>query len=268
MHKQATRIYLDSRFALSDGSFEIPGGGIECDPTDRVWLSEFSTVASWHSVDMTNQVLYVIEQTTTSWNMRVVPVSTGPHDMDSLADTIATALNSAGKYALMGTYSCTRATGGNAGGAGGSTNKSFFISCTAGNFKLPSDDTIRSEYGFQGKTYSTNSLFSFPSGNEARPNHTSGFVDLRRCHNIFMHCPGFGSHNCIGPLGSRNILAKIPVDVGYGNPVHLFFSGSDHDAIEAGVRAVSNLKVELRDVHGNILDFKGGHWSATLIFER
>ncbi len=63
MHKHVTRVYLDSRYALPDGSIEIPGGGIECDPTDRVWLSEFSTVASWHTVDDTNQFMYVIEKT-------------------------------------------------------------------------------------------------------------------------------------------------------------------------------------------------------------
>ncbi len=55
MHKQATHIYLDSRHALPDGTMEIPGGGIECDPNDKVWLSELSTVASWHTVDDTNQ---------------------------------------------------------------------------------------------------------------------------------------------------------------------------------------------------------------------
>jgi hypothetical protein len=271
MHKQATRIYLDSRYALPDGSFEIPGGGIECDPTDRVWLSEFSTVASWHTIDDTNRFMYVIEQTTpgvAAWNKRVIGLSTGPHDMDSLATDITTLLNGSGKHAAMGTYSCARVSGGIGGGAGGQTNKSFYITCTQGNFRLPNDDLIRSEYGVQGLTWSTNSLFSFQFGGEVLPGHRSGFVDLRRCHNIFLHCPGFGSHNCIGPRGSRNILAKIPVDVPYGQPVNLLFSGSDHDAIEAGVRAISNLRIELRDVHGNSLDLNGGHWSCTLIFER
>ncbi len=98
--------------------------------------------------------------------------------------------------------------------------------------------------------------------------HISGFVDLRRCHNMFLHCPGFGSYNCIGPRGSRNILAKIPVGAACGSSVHLTFSASDYDAIEAGVRAVSVLKIELRDALGHILYLKGGHWSATLIFER
>ncbi len=168
----------------------------------------------------------------------------------------------------MGTYNCVRVSGGLGGGSGGLSNKAFYITCTQGNFRLPNDDLIRSEYGVQGLTWSTNSLFSFQLGGEVLPSHISGFVDLRRCHNIFLHCPGFGSHNCIGPRGSRNILAKIPVDAAYGQPARLIFSGSDHDAIAAGVRAVNILKIELRDAHGNSLDLNGGHWSATLIFER
>ncbi len=271
MHKQATRIYLDSRFALPDGSIEIPGGGIECDPADKVWLSEFSTSASWHTIDESNQILYVIETVIPGylWNRRAIPLTPGPHDMDSLATEVTAALNGPSKNeSVMGTYTCARASGALGGGAGGSTNKSFIISCSAGQFRLPGDDLIRQEYFIQGLTNSTNFLFSVPTGHVEMSFHISGFVDLRRAHNIFMHCPGFGSYNCIGPRGSRNILAKIPVDAAYGQPVHLIFSGSDHDAIEAGVRAVNVLKIELRDALGHKLDLKGGHWSATLIFER
>ena len=164
MHKQATRIYLDSRYALPDGTIEIPGGGIECDPNDKVWLSEFSTVASWHTVDDTNQFMYVIEQTVpgeAAWNRRLVLLTPGPHDVDSLAADTTAGLNGAGKHAAMGTYNCARVSGGLGGGSGGLSNKAFYITCTQGNFRLPNDDLIRSEYGVQGLTWSTNSLFSY-----------------------------------------------------------------------------------------------------------
>ena len=124
MRKQATRIYLDSRYALPDGSLEIPGGGIECDPADRIWLSEFSTAASWHTIDESNQILYVIEAIVPGfvWNRRAVPLTPGPHDMDSLAAEIARALNGPGENtAVMGTYSCARVSGALGGGAGGSS---------------------------------------------------------------------------------------------------------------------------------------------------
>jgi hypothetical protein len=48
----------------------------------------------------------------------------------------------------------------------------------------------------------------------------STFVDLRRCHQIFIHTPGFGNYNSMGPKGQRDILAKVPVDVGYGGAIH------------------------------------------------
>ena len=121
MHKQATRIYLDSRYALPDGTIEIPGG-IECDPNDKVWLSEFSTVASWHTVDDTSQFMCVIEQTVpgeAAWSRRLVPLTPGPHDVDSLAADITAGLNEAGKHAAMGTYNCARVSGGLGGGSGG-----------------------------------------------------------------------------------------------------------------------------------------------------
>ncbi len=122
MHNQATRIYLDSRYALPDGTIEIPGGGIECDP-------EFSTVASWHTVDDASQFMYVIEQTVpgvAAWNRRLVVLSPGPHDMDSLAAEITAGLNGPGKHAAMGICNCARVSGGLGGGSGGLSNKAFY----------------------------------------------------------------------------------------------------------------------------------------------
>ncbi len=72
----------------------------------------------------------------------------------------------------------------------------------------------------------------------------------------------------MGVTGSQNILAKIPVDVGYGSPVHWTMSGSEHDSIEVGVHSVNILRLELRDVAQNLLDLQGSHWSATLVFGR
>ena len=85
-------------------------------------------------------------------------------------------------------------------------------------------------------------------------------------HSIFIHSPGFGAGNTIGVTGLRNILAKVPVDVGYGQAIHWSMSGSDHDSVEVGTHSLNILKIELRDVAGNVLDLKGSHWSATLVF--
>ena len=113
-----------------------------------------------------------------------------------------------------------------------------------------------------------NGLFSFPTGGTFAASHTSGFVDLRRIHIIFIHAPGFGNNNTIGPGCSRSILAKVPVDVGYGGAIHGYMSGSEHDSVEVGVHSITIFKIELRDVAGTLIDLKGAHWSCTLLFDK
>ena len=83
-----------------------------------------------------------------------------------------------------------------------------------------------------------------------------------------MHAPGFEASNTIGVKGARDILAKVPVDVGYGGAVHWYMSGSEHDCVEVGTYSLTVLTVQLRDAAGDVLDLKGSHWSATLILNR
>ena len=54
--------------------------GIQCDPTDKVWLSEFSTSSSWHTIDESSQILYAIETVIPGylWNRRAIPLTPGP----------------------------------------------------------------------------------------------------------------------------------------------------------------------------------------------
>ena len=35
---RVTKVFLDSRMALPDGSIQIPGGGVLLDPSNRRWL--------------------------------------------------------------------------------------------------------------------------------------------------------------------------------------------------------------------------------------
>ena len=139
------------------------------------------------------------------------------------------------------------------------------ISCSAGTFALPDDASILASIG--GPMDSVNSIMSFPSGNLQLSIHTSGFVDLRRVHTLYLHSPSFGAYNSVGPRGERTIIAKIPCGVGYGQLVSYQSSASEHDFIEAGVSGLTTLRLELRDAGGRLLDLHGTHWSATILFE-
>jgi hypothetical protein len=107
-------------------------------------------------------------------------------------------------------------------------------------------------------------IVSFPQ--VTSNDHTSGFVDLRRVHNIFVHSPSFGNYNTVSPGGVRTALCKIPVEVGYGGLVRWSTGGSSFDYIECGVRSLHLLRLELKDADGNLIDLNGTAFSMTLLF--
>ncbi len=91
-----TTVFLDSRYALSGRSLQIPVG-ILLEPGNRRGLGAFSKVASWSAIDATNNILYVIiEQTGAVVKSRAISLTTGPHDSDSLAAEMQVALSGAG----------------------------------------------------------------------------------------------------------------------------------------------------------------------------
>ena len=246
MASAITKVYLDSRYSIDGKSFDLQNVGILLHPKSRCWLSEFTCVASWDTLDATNNKFVVTEGVVN----RTITLPTGPHDIDSLSTAMQSALNT-GKPATMGTYSVAKV-----GAASGTTFRSLQISVTgAVGFAVPSSQNTLSN------------IVNFPSSALATQ-HTSYFVDVRRVHSIYLHAPGLGSYGSVGPRGSRNILAKIPVLSGYGSLVHHQGSGSEHDFFEVGVSCLTTLTIELKDVLGNELNLNGTAWSCTLIFER
>lgn len=259
MNSTVAKVYLDSRHTVNadsdsvkgDGkTFDLQNAGLVLNPKSRCWLSEFTAVASWDTLDGTNNQLSIQEDGL----FRIISLPTGPHDIDSLRDAVEAGLNSSAPVS-MGTYTVTKVST----GASGSTYRSFNVSNDgAGQFRILEFST----------TNTIQSILDFPTGNDYANSHKSSFIDVRRVHSIYMHVSGMGSYGSFGPRGSRNILAKIPVMVGYGGLVHFQTSGSEHDYFEVGTSALTTLKIELRDVNGNELFLHGTSWSATLLFEQ
>ena len=256
-----TKLYVDSRYAVSSSGssieVEIPGGGIDLKPSTKVWLSEFTCVASWRTVDATNDTLYIQEESA----HRAVQLPRGVYDLQTFVQTIESALNASSRPAYMSTYSVTL----EGAGAAGGTFRIIRVSNAQGFFRLPNNAAIEARIG--GGISSTNALVGFPTGHVPLSSHLSGFVDLRRVHSLFIHSPSFGAYNSLGPRGVRTIMAKIPCSVPYGALVTYFSSASPHDFIEAGVSGLTTLRLELRDAAGELLDLQGTHWSCTLLFD-
>ena len=247
MRRHVSKLFIDSRYTLPDGSFVVPGEQILIRPETRIWLGEFTCVASWDTIEAgVNDTLVVHELGTP----RTITIPSGPHDLESLRDALETQLNAAPALG-MGTYTVTRVST----GTGGSTFRSFRVACDAGVFSLPTS------------TNAMRDIVSWSTGDSALASHTSGFVDVRRVHSIYLHCD-FGNHNAVAPTGIRGLMAKVPVLTGYGGLVHHTSSGSEHDFIESGSHSLSTFKISLHDAAGRLLDLKGTSWSATMVFAR
>ena len=90
MHQHISKVFLDSRYALADGkTFLIPGESILLEPNARAWFGEFTCVASWDTLDETNNNFSVVED----GQYRIVTLPTGPHDLESLRAAIEDGLN-------------------------------------------------------------------------------------------------------------------------------------------------------------------------------
>ena len=265
--RHVSKLFLDSRYALPDGTFVVPGGeALLLTEDTKVWLQDFTCINCFDTLSDVNRNLYIWEKPEDAWLVRIGQLPAGPTDLETLRGQLQSVLNSAAKHPGMGNYDVSLVSAG--AGGGGSVFRSYRVTCDAGQFQFPEEDQIRSTWnlGTSSFTNSTNTLFRFEQAWSS--DTTSSFIDLRRVHNIYLHAPSFGAYNAVCPRGERTCIAKICCNVGYGSLLHYQGSISDHDFVEAGTRALCTLRLEARDVHGHALDFHGTAWSATLVFER
>ena len=77
---RTSKVFVDIRYAISGyGSsvqVEVPGG-VDLGRHARVFVSEFTCVASWDTTDSTINILYLIENDVN----RPIPRNTGVHDL-------------------------------------------------------------------------------------------------------------------------------------------------------------------------------------------
>ena len=95
---------------------------------------------------------------------------------------------------------------------------------------------------------------------------TSGALDIRRAHNVYVRSNALSSSSTIGPPRSRTLLVKIPCDGLPGDVLSRAHSGHHHDYIECGNRLISTLDFQITDYEGNVLVLRGGQFSCELLF--
>ena len=94
----------------------------------------------------------------------------------------------------------------------------------------------------------------------------SGAIDVRRCASIYLHSTTLTNYKCLGPAGSRSILARIPVNAGQGNVLVLQHSGNVLDFVPCGGSTLQTINFDLRSDDNEPIDLRGGFVSFTLLF--
>ena len=278
------KLYVDSRY-LSSGDpssfeYELPET-VELPKDTVAYVTEFTCVNGWDTVNDSNMFFYIAEERSDfTYKGRRIALAHKPHDSETLRSDIQAALNGSGKT-VAGSYTVTRVPSAGNGSSGLAASYRYFeITLNGGGkFYIPVEEQLKDPHWYSSswinlylgdpytpsQTNSTNELLSFSMSGLAT-SATSGFIDLRSKHSLFVHSPSFGNYTSIGPRGVRTILQKIPVHNAYGGLTFYEHSGHPADYIEVSSTTIRTMKFELRDARGNLVNLNGGHWSMTIVF--
>ena len=95
---------------------------------------------------------------------------------------------------------------------------------------------------------------------------STGAVDVRRTHSLCLHSPTLTNFKCLGPAGSRSILAKVPVTSSYGSILHQQHSGHLLDHTPCGGIALQTISFKLTNADNEPVNLRGGHILFCLLF--
>ena len=95
---------------------------------------------------------------------------------------------------------------------------------------------------------------------------TTGTVDTRNAHVLYLHSNALTNFSTIGPAGSRTCLVRIPVTSLTGGVLFKQHSGNLHDFTDVSGKCLRVLDFSIRNSKNQIMDLHGGHISFELIF--
>jgi hypothetical protein len=277
------KLYVDSRFRSSGTTddFEMQlEQSIQLPANAHCYLSEFTGVVSWETLNESNCNLYIAENVGAVTTHRILQLPLGAYDSESLRAALQDSLN-AGRPVGLGTYTVTRSSSAGSSATaslGSAAFRYYTVIVSSGSFCIISDALLESDGWYTGvwraggglpydtkAIKSSNELFQFAEPLSFQASHVSKFVDLRSKHSLFLHS-SLGNNDSLGPNGLRSILGKIAVDGAYGSIVHYQNGGSPFDMTSVGPAMLSRPRFWLRDARNNKVCLQGGHWSGTIVF--
>jgi len=96
--------------------------------------------------------------------------------------------------------------------------------------------------------------------------YTSGEVDVRNVHTLYVHSNALSNFSALGPKGSRSVIARVPVVGLSGSVLFNQHSGNMHDVIDCSGKMLRVLDFSVRNFHNQLVDLHGGSLSFELVF--
>ena len=288
------RIYIDSRFAISGGTaskfdYSLPGGSIEL-PADTACVVDQIQIPNVFPCIRAgiNDKLYWKEQLSgQSVVEKVATLDAGNYNANSLATEIARVMNTNTVFA--------------AGSAGGVTTPPYAVSYSTSDAVMQITNQVVYNSASPPVQQNVGSVFRIMTRAEMEALSTwnsaaitkdtlydcceqigrvagtssdvtvgnqlkfSEHVDVLPVKSVFLCSPNLGYRSCLGCRGETDILARIPITVGFGQYEYVTAqTGFDH--WDASHSQLSTLSFELRDTAGRQLNMKGRHISFSLLF--
>ena len=292
------KIIVDSRHADNgtSESFEVSLPETLSLPQHAVcYVCDLQITNSFTTVDSSNNNFYWLENgfVVSGTIMNKITLDSRNYEPDSLVEELQAKMNAASVFIPDPGYSVTF-----------DHNKNvinFSRSGTADRtFTLVNDDLLRNET-FRAntvlKTYDTSNGHVSWTMNYTRPSsampllglgprssqnasyadilalgdalgntHSSGALDLRSVHTVYLHCPTLTNYKVLGPAGSRSIIARVAVDNIPGAILTHHHSGHVLDYIPCGGVTLQTLKFDVRNAQNEQINMRGGHISFSIIF--
>jgi hypothetical protein len=290
------KIYIDSRFALGNGSdftVELPET-VNCGPDAVAYVTDCCFPISWSTIDIHNNRIFMLEKRSSDFPLqaRVIEIPIRDYTLGSaLVADVQTALNLNGpslaaRKNVIGSYAVAL------------NANTFALSVTlsgGGEFTILSFNQLR-DYYFHArwKFFATQSFavvvqldpsFYYDRLNPKTANgvlriglgegdrfsvgttQIGGSLDLRSVHTVYLTSPNFSNNDVLGPNGGlRNTIRKIMITEPAKSLQMVEHSGHGEDYISCGGMSLRTLRFVLRDSFGNAVSMNGGHCNFSLLF--
>ncbi len=90
---------------------------------------------------------------------------------------------------------------------------------------------------------------------------------MRGRHTLFV-CSSLVNNDSVSVNGLHGVVAKVAVTEAYVGLINLQHGGNPYDLVSLRDTSVRRVRFWIADAFGDVVNLRGGEWSATLIFCR